>query len=185
MSKFGRSESAWRDTSVVPPATNRCSIWSTILTCWSASRGRWPESFDRLWQSLRERHGPQAGTRAMIELLGLGKRYGWDRLREAIKESLALGCTDAAAVRQGAAHAGHRVELRAALGAGDQGTAQPHWVSGSTADDGGGRARSSRHSEAHPRCQATPAEDTRRVRLQSGASDSSGEDSRAGRRRLH
>src|SRR6266852_178236 len=99
MSKFGRSESAWRDTSVVPPATNRCSIWSTILTCWSASRGRWPESFDRLWQSLRERHGPQAGTRAMIELLGLGKRYGWDRLREAIKESLALGCTDAAAVR--------------------------------------------------------------------------------------
>src|SRR5207245_3134997 len=37
---------------------------------------------------------------------------------------------------------------------------------------------SSRHSEAHPRCHATPAEDTRRVRLQSGASDSSGEDSR-------
>src|SRR5205809_8110871 len=36
MSKFGRSESTWRDTSVVPPATNRCSIWSTILTCWSA-----------------------------------------------------------------------------------------------------------------------------------------------------
>src|SRR5437016_9759749 len=35
------------------------------------------------------------------------------------------------------------------------------------------------------RCQATPAEDTRRVRLQSGASDCSGEDSRAGRRRLH
>ena len=32
-------------------------------------RGRWPESFDRLWQSLRERHGQQAGTREMIELL--------------------------------------------------------------------------------------------------------------------
>src|SRR5204862_8175630 len=171
---------------------------SSPLKQWR-ERGRWPESFDRLWQSLRERHGPQAGTRAMIELLGLGKRYGWDRLREAIKESLALGCTDAAAVRhlvtadelvrshtepvlQGAAPAGHRVELRVALGAGDQGTAQPHWVSRSTTGDGGGRARSSRHSEAHPRCQATPAEDTRRVRLQSGASDSSGEDSRAGRR---
>jgi hypothetical protein len=48
---------------------------------------------------LRERHGPPAGTRAMIELLALGKRHGWDRLREAIEESLALGCTDAAAVR--------------------------------------------------------------------------------------
>src|SRR6266436_5792819 len=71
---------------------------SSPLKQWR-ERGRWPESFDRLWQSLRERHGPQAGTRAMIELLGLGKRYGWDRLREAIKESLALGCTDAAAVR--------------------------------------------------------------------------------------
>ena len=62
-------------------------------------RGRWPESFDRLWQSLRERHGPQAGTRAMIELLTLGKRHGWDRLKQAVEESLALGCTDAAAVR--------------------------------------------------------------------------------------
>jgi len=71
---------------------------SSPLKQWR-ERGRWPESFDRLWQSLRERHGPQAGTRAMIELLGLGKRYGWDRLREAIKEALALGCTDAAAVR--------------------------------------------------------------------------------------
>src|SRR6266581_3695118 len=71
---------------------------SSPLKQWR-ERGRWPESFDRLWQSLRERHGPQAGTRAMIELLSLGKRYGWDRLREAIKESLALGCTDAAAVR--------------------------------------------------------------------------------------
>src|SRR5207248_11032932 len=53
---------------------------SSPLKQWR-ERGRWPESFDRLWQSLRERHGPQAGTRAMIELLGLGKRYGWDRLR--------------------------------------------------------------------------------------------------------
>jgi len=35
----------------------------------------------------------------MIELLALGKRHGWDRLQQAIDESLALGCTDAAAVR--------------------------------------------------------------------------------------
>jgi len=71
---------------------------SSPLQQWR-ERGRWPESFDRLWQSLRERHGPQAGTRAMIELLALGKRQGWDRLRGAIEEALALGCTDAAAVR--------------------------------------------------------------------------------------
>jgi hypothetical protein len=71
---------------------------SSPLQQWR-ERGRWPESFDRLWQSLRERHGPQAGTRAMIELLSVGKRQGWDRLKRAVEESLALGCTDAAAVR--------------------------------------------------------------------------------------
>src|SRR2546422_4705959 len=71
---------------------------SSPLKQWR-ERGRWPESFDRLWQSLRERHGPQAGTRAMIEVLGLGKRYGWERLQQAVEKALALGCTDAAAVR--------------------------------------------------------------------------------------
>jgi hypothetical protein len=35
----------------------------------------------------------------MIELLTLGKRYGWDRLQQVVEQSLALGCTDAAAVR--------------------------------------------------------------------------------------
>jgi hypothetical protein len=71
---------------------------SSPLKQWR-ERGRWPESFDRLWQSLRERHGPQSGTRAMIDLLTVGKRHGWDRLKRAVEESLALGCTDAAAVR--------------------------------------------------------------------------------------
>jgi transposase len=71
---------------------------SSPLKQWR-ERGRWPESFDRLRQSLRERHGLQAGTRAMIELLVLGKRHGWDPLREAVEESLALGCTDATAVQ--------------------------------------------------------------------------------------
>lgn len=71
---------------------------SSPLEQWR-QRGRWPESFDHLWQSLRERHGPQTGTREMIDLLTLGKRHGWERLRQAIEESLALGCTDAAAVR--------------------------------------------------------------------------------------
>jgi transposase len=71
---------------------------STPLKQWR-ERGRWPESFDRFWQSLGERHGKQAGTRAMIELLGLGRQQGWERLRAAIEQALLLGCTDAAAVR--------------------------------------------------------------------------------------
>jgi transposase len=71
---------------------------STPLEQWR-ERGRWPESFDRLWQSLRERHGKHAGTREMIELLQLGPRYGWNVLKKASEQALALGCTDAAAVR--------------------------------------------------------------------------------------
>jgi len=71
---------------------------STPLQQWR-ERGRWPESFDRLWQSLRERYGKQAGTREMIELLRLGPTHGWKALREAVERALALGCTDAAAVR--------------------------------------------------------------------------------------
>jgi len=71
---------------------------SSPLRQWR-ERGRWPASFDWLWQSLQERHGKHSGTREMIELLGLGKRYGWDRLQQVVEQSLALGCTDAAAVR--------------------------------------------------------------------------------------
>ncbi len=71
---------------------------STPLQQWRA-RGRWPESFDRLWQSLRERHGKQNGTREMIELLRLGPQHGWKELQKVIEQALALGCTDAAAVR--------------------------------------------------------------------------------------
>lgn len=71
---------------------------STPLEQWRA-RGRWPASFDRLWESLADRHGRAAGTRAMIELLYAGKQHGWDRLQQAIEQALALGCRDAAAVR--------------------------------------------------------------------------------------
>lgn len=71
---------------------------STALVQWR-EQGRWPESFDRLWGELRQRHGKQQGTRQMIGLLGLGKQQGWSRLREAVERALELGCTDAAAVR--------------------------------------------------------------------------------------
>src|SRR5918911_1714830 len=46
--------------------------------------GLWPESFDRIWQALMERHGKQSGTRQMIELLKLAPKHGQLRLQEAI-----------------------------------------------------------------------------------------------------
>jgi len=61
--------------------------------------GRWPASYDRFWQGLIDRHGRPAGTKAMIELLRLGRRHGPPALRAAIEAALALGCTDSAAVR--------------------------------------------------------------------------------------
>ena len=61
--------------------------------------GRWPASYDRFWQALIERHGRQAGTKAMIGLLQLGRMHGPATLRGAIDAALVLGCTDEAAVR--------------------------------------------------------------------------------------
>jgi transposase len=61
--------------------------------------GRWPECYDRFWQALIARHGKQTGTRQMIELLRLGRHYGYPRLEEAIDTALTLDCKDAAAVR--------------------------------------------------------------------------------------
>jgi hypothetical protein len=65
-----------------------------------ARNGRWPESFDRLWQSLEGREGKQAGTRTMIELLQQGSKQGWEIAEASGRASVGyLGCTDAAAVR--------------------------------------------------------------------------------------
>jgi transposase len=61
--------------------------------------GRWPESYDHFWAALIERHGRQAGTRAMIGLLQRGRTHGQVALRRAIEAALVLGCTDEAAVR--------------------------------------------------------------------------------------
>jgi len=71
---------------------------STALEQWRA-QGRWPASYDRYWEVLKQRHGKQAGNRAMIEVLVVGQPHGRDRLRQAIEEALRLGCSDAAAVQ--------------------------------------------------------------------------------------
>jgi hypothetical protein len=71
---------------------------SKPLAQWRAL-GRWPASYDRFWEGLMARQGRQAGTKAMVELVQLGRTYGHARLRAAIEAALALGCTDSAAVR--------------------------------------------------------------------------------------
>jgi len=70
---------------------------SSALEQWRA-QGRWPTSFDQLWGELKKRRGKQDGTRAMIDLLLLGRTHGFDALREAIEKTVAIGCMDVSAV---------------------------------------------------------------------------------------
>ena len=73
-------------------------VGSTPLAQWRQA-GRWPASFDQMWQALNLRHGRSEGTRQMIELLELGAGQGWERLRVAVEKSLSMGCHDGAAIR--------------------------------------------------------------------------------------
>jgi hypothetical protein len=61
--------------------------------------GRWPASYDRLWEGLMDRHGRAKGTKEMIELLQLGRAHGQEKLRAAVERAAELGCGDSAAVR--------------------------------------------------------------------------------------
>jgi transposase len=81
---------------------------SKPLAAWR-ERGLWPKSYDRLLEELIRRHGKQSGTRQMIQVISLVKQYGHERLRSAVEEALALGCSDAAAIRHlvGAANLTH------------------------------------------------------------------------------
>jgi hypothetical protein len=65
---------------------------------WRA-QGRWPESFDRFWENLQQRRGRQDGTRAMIDVLLLGRQHGYDPMRRAIEQALTLGGSDVAVIR--------------------------------------------------------------------------------------
>jgi len=63
------------------------------------AQGRWPASYDRFWGLLKEREGKQGGTRAMIDVLLLGREYGAARVRRAVEEALDLGCWNVGAIR--------------------------------------------------------------------------------------
>lgn len=61
-------------------------------------QGRWTAEFDRLLESLIERHGKADGTRKMIDLLREGQPYGYLQFTQAVGKALAYGTRDAAAV---------------------------------------------------------------------------------------
>ena len=63
------------------------------------AQGGWPASFDRFWGLLKERDGQQVGTRAMIDVLLLGREYGVARVRRAVEEALEVGCSNVGAIR--------------------------------------------------------------------------------------
>jgi transposase len=71
---------------------------STALQQWR-QQGRWKEVHDAYWEILNARHGRQNGTRAMVEVIGLGRRHGYERLEQVIEKALELGCSDAEAIR--------------------------------------------------------------------------------------
>jgi len=91
---------------------------SSALEQWRA-QGKWPASFDRLWEELKKRRGKQDGTRAMVDLLLLGRTHGYDALRNAIDKTVAIGCMDVSAVVL--LLNGHTDELRATAEAVDIG----------------------------------------------------------------
>ena len=62
-------------------------------------QGRWPTSYDQVWQRLIARHGKQSGTREMVELLLMGREHGYRELDAAFQQALDFGCSDAAAAR--------------------------------------------------------------------------------------
>jgi len=62
-------------------------------------KGRWPASYDGIWEQLMIRNGRQNGTRRMIELLQLGKTHGYDTLRQAVESALDMGSCHVSTVR--------------------------------------------------------------------------------------
>jgi hypothetical protein len=71
---------------------------SKPLAQWRAN-GRWPKEFDLLWQRLQLRWGKIEGSRAMVELLIVGRQYGYEKLCEAIKHALECQYNDVAAIK--------------------------------------------------------------------------------------
>ena len=55
--------------------------------------------YDRIWDQLIERRGRQHGTRSMIEVIRMGREFGYAKLTTAVGQALEMGCADVAAIR--------------------------------------------------------------------------------------
>lgn len=71
---------------------------SKPLAQWRA-QGRWPASYDRLWELMTLRHGRQGGTRAMVGVIRMGREFGYAKLEASVAQALEWGSTDVAAIR--------------------------------------------------------------------------------------
>lgn len=71
---------------------------SKPLAQWRA-QGRWPDSYDQLWELMNEKHGRQSGTRSMVAVIRMGREFGYAKLATSVAQALVLGCTDEAAIR--------------------------------------------------------------------------------------
>jgi len=63
------------------------------------AQGLWPLCFDTFWRACQKRLGKHEGTRAMVDLLLLGREQGWAALRKAVESALELGSSDESVVR--------------------------------------------------------------------------------------
>lgn len=63
------------------------------------AQGRWPGSYDRFWKAVAEREGRLAGTRAMIDVLLLGREHGTEPVRQALEAALEMGSANLGAIR--------------------------------------------------------------------------------------
>jgi transposase len=61
-------------------------------------QGRWPRSFDQLWQQIEHRYGASEAARQMVDVLLLVRELGPDRVELAVRGVLAAGAHDGRAV---------------------------------------------------------------------------------------
>jgi len=61
-------------------------------------RGRWPRSFDELWQALGNRYGASEAAGQMVDVCLLCREYGGARVELAVRGALAAGAHDGRAV---------------------------------------------------------------------------------------
>jgi len=61
-------------------------------------QGRWPRSFDELWQQIEQRYGPSEAASQMVDVLLLVRELGPERVELAVRGALAASAHDGRAV---------------------------------------------------------------------------------------